>query len=213
MGVGMRQPAARALSAALFVVLTALTAASCATSSRSRAGGPAPADPPAARTTTHTFVPYRSGGTLTVPVRGHRTGRCWSASIAVPGAHAYRCFAGNAILDPCFAPPHKATPRAVACVADPWSAAVLLRLTKPLPATPPSGPATRPWAFVLASGARCVASTGTVPSVGGVNLPYSCNDGTAAALIDRPGRVLHAYDAGLRAATLHKVAVRTVWRA
>ena len=209
MNVGMRR-AVRAASAALLV---GLTATSCASAARSPAGGTAPARPVAAHTDVRTFAPYDADGTLTVPVRGHRSGRCWSESVAAPGARAYRCFAGNTILDPCFAPPHAARPGPLACVADPWSAAVALRLTAKLPARTPDRAAGRPWALVLATGARCVASTGTVPSVAGVNLPYQCDDGTAAALTGAPGPLRHAYDAAPHAHALPEVAVRVVWRA
>lgn len=199
---------ARTASAALLAVLTL---ASCADSARPQAEAPAPANL-VAHTASHTFTPYGASGTLTVPVQAHRSGRCWSSSIAVPAARAYRCFAGNTILDPCFAPPHSAKPRSVACVADPWSPAVVLRLTKPLPARTPGPARNRPWALLLATGAKCVASTGTVPSVAGVNLPYQCSDATAAAVGPLTGTQLHAYDAAPTAAGLRVVAVRAMWR-
>jgi hypothetical protein len=163
-------------------------------------------------TVVRTFTAYDAAGRLTVPAAAHRRGHCWSASIAVLSAGAYRCFAGNAILDPCFAPPQTGRPGTVACVADPWSPAVVLRLAKPLPNDATARSANRPWAFVLASGTRCVASTGTVPALGGVNLPYQCSDGTSAALTDRGGGLLHASDAAPGAAALRRVAVRVVWR-
>jgi hypothetical protein len=209
MNVGMR----RGAWAAGFALLAVLTVASCADSAQPQAGAPAPS--PAtlvAHTATHTFAPYDANGDLTVPVNAHRTGRCWSSSITVPAARAYRCFAGNRILDPCFAPPHTAKARTLACVADPWSPAVLLRVTKPLPARTPGPGRNRPWALLLGTGAKCVASSGTVPSVAGVNLPYDCSDGTFAAVGAVIGKQLHAYDAAPKAAGLRVVAVRALWR-
>jgi hypothetical protein len=163
-------------------------------------------------TVVRTFTAYDGAGRLTVPAAAHRRGHCWSASIAVLAAGAYRCFAGNTILDPCFAPPQTARPSRVACVADPWSPAVVLHLAKPLPDDAGAKSANRPWAFVLATGIRCVASTGTVPAVGGVNLPYHCSDGTSAALTGRTGALVHASDAAPGAAALSSAAVRVVWR-
>ena len=199
----------------LIAAVVLLSATGCAASSRSGAGQPGePAAPaaPTPHTVTRTFAAYDGAGRLTVPVAGHRRGYCWSASVAAPGAHAYRCFAGNTILDPCFVEPGPAAPHTVACVADPWSPATVLRLTKRLPAAPDPA-AARPWAIVLAGGARCVATAGTVPAVDGINLPYGCSDRTAAALLDRPGALRHAYAAAPTAAAVREVAVRVLWRA
>ena len=200
----------------LIAAVVLLSAAGCAASSRSGAGQPGEPAAPAARaphTVVRTFAAYDGAGRLTVPVAAHRRGYCWSGSVAAPGAHAYRCFAGNTILDPCFAVPGSADPRTVACVADPWSPATVLRLTKRLPAATPSPAAPQPWAIVLAGGTRCVASTGTAPAVDGINLPYGCRDHTAAALLDRPGALRQAYAAAPTAATVRLVAVRVLWRA
>jgi hypothetical protein len=208
------------LLSAVVVLLSALVVAGCATSSRTGAGRPGePAAPtsaptaPAARTVVRTFVAFAGAGRLPVPVAEHHRGHCWAGSIAAPGPHAYRCFAGNTILDPCFAAATPVRPRTVACLADPWSAATVLRLTKRLPALSPSQAPARPWALVLTGGARCVAATGTVPEVGGVNLPYGCDDKSAAALLDRAGGQQQAYTAALTANAVRQVGVRVLWRA
>lgn len=200
----------------LIAAVVLMSATGCATSSRSGAGQPGEPAAPAARaprTVVRTFAAYDSSGRLTVPVAGHRSGHCWSVSVAAPGDHAYRCFAGNTILDPCFAAPGPTDPRTIACVADPWSPATVLRLTKRLPAATPTPAAPHPWAIVLAGGARCVASTGTVVAVDGINLPYGCSDHTAAALLDRPGALRRAYAAAPTASAVRQVAVRVLWRA
>lgn len=199
--------------AAVAAVAAVLLVSGCAASSRASAGHPA-AQPShsAPVTVVRTFAAYDGAGRLAVPVAAHRRGHCWSASIAVLSAGAYRCFAGNTILDPCFALPDAARQGTVACIADPWSSAIVLRLTAPLPKDVGARSAERPWAIVLQTGVRCVASTGTVPAVDKVNLPYHCNDGTSAALTTRAGPLLHASDAAPGAATLHRAAVRVVWR-
>lgn len=180
------------------------------------AGGSAPrtsAAGGAASTVTRTFRVYSPTGALTVPVASTTEGNCWTTSIAVPSPGAYRCFAGNDILDPCFAAPGaSAAATQVACVAAPWDQVVLLELTSQLP--PTGGPAavTRPWAFELANGARCVASTGTVPAVAGVSLEYQCAGGYGASLPDPAAARALAEYAKVGAASLRSVAVTTIWR-
>jgi hypothetical protein len=85
-------------------------------------------------------------------------------------------------------------------------------VTKPLPPRAPDPARKRPWALLLGTGAKCVASSGTVPSVAGVNLPYDCSDGTFAAVGARAGKQLHAFDAAPEAAGLRVVNVRALWR-
>lgn len=172
--------------------------------------------PPAAHTSpagtvVKTFAAYDRAGNLAVNVHDIERGSCWTSSIAAPMPDAYRCIAGNAIFDPCFAPAKGAAANQVACIAAPWDQAEVLQLTKPLPAgTPPGG--TRAWAFQLATGVRCVSSTGTVPEVADVNLDYHCTDATDAALVDPTAHQVIAQDADPDAKTLQRVAVTTIWR-
>lgn len=169
-----------------------------------------PATPPATEITT--FSPYAATGTLVVPVADQRAGSCWTGSIAAPAPDTYRCFAGDQILDPCFAPPGVTRPATVACIADPWSAAQVVRLTDPLPQIQPQ-PGARPWALLLASGVRCTAVTGTVSSVAGVEMQYLCGGGAAAGIVsDDVNHMVVAYGPQ-GAASLARVAVRTAWRA
>jgi hypothetical protein len=152
------------------------------------AGRPAPASaPPAhagstvARTAHHTFAPYDASGRLTAAVSGgQRSGNCWTTSIAVPIAGVYRCFAGNEILDPCFAPAAETSPPTVACFADPWHPGTLLTLRRALPKDDPQLTDGHPWALELANRARCVDITGVVPRLAGVDLEYRCGPGLVA---------------------------------
>jgi len=165
-------------------------------------------------TVAKTFSAYRADGELAVHVGDVSTGNCWTTSIAAPSATAYRCIADNSILDPCFAPAHPSSPLEVACVPDPWADATVLRVTGELPTqAPPAERSARPWAFELANGARCVAATGTVPEIQGVNLGYHCRNGADAALDDGSARRATARYAPHGAATLHTVTVSTIWRA
>jgi hypothetical protein len=185
----------------------ALVLAGCASKAKPHATAAAGAPGP----TNVTFRAFTSTGSLTVPIADVVRGECWTTSIAAPVAGAYRCFQGNKILDPCFAPAHPATPLQVACVATPWSRALMLTVTGTLPKPAAGDTTTRPWAFQLNSGVRCVASTGMVPSVRGVNLGYHCADGGNATLAaDGSSTASYATAAGT---TLQTMAVTTIWRA
>jgi hypothetical protein len=166
-------------------------------------------------TTIESFHAYGSDGELAVKVGDVASGSCWTTSIAAPGSSAYRCFAGNQILDPCFAPAATAgtaPPTDVACVNSPWSDALVLHLTSRLPEADSTGGNSRPWAFELDNGARCVASTGTVPAVRGVNLGYHCANGHDAGLIDPAGPTVTADYGDPAAQTIQQVTVTTIWR-
>jgi hypothetical protein len=210
MDVGARGSRGSRRAIRCFALLTGLVLAGCASHSNHPSQPAAHASTPTG-TVVRTYAAYDASGQLTVEVHDIERGSCWTNSIAAPDdPHAYRCFAGNAILDPCFAPP-TGKPTQVACVATPWSQAEVLQLSRPLPSTSPAD-GNRPWAFQLASGARCVASTGTVGEVAGVNLGYHCSDGNDAALVDAAARQVIADYAAPRATSLQHVAVTTIWR-
>jgi hypothetical protein len=166
-----------------------------------------------ARTVVDTFDAFSPSGGLVVRISGTTSGNCWTASIAVDVAGAYRCFAGNQILDPCFAPAGQAAPLQLACVASPWAPAIQLTLTSPLPTGGQrSGDPIRPWALELANGARCVSSTGTVPAVQGVNLEYYCSPQHSAGLLDATSPLATADYGDLASGTLQQTSVTTLWR-
>ena len=110
-----------------------------------------------------------------VAARGR--GYCWTASLATQTQNAYRCFEGNAILDPCFA--SSASAKRVACFISPWRPVTMLTLTRRLPriAPPPPGPQL-PWAILTGDGRRCVYMTGATAPVGGQRINYGCTNGS-----------------------------------
>jgi hypothetical protein len=189
------------------LVLLALVLAGCASHHAAQA---------AARsgTVVETFHAYDADGNLAVRVADVGTGHCWTTSIAAPVPGAYRCLSANTIFDPCFAPPRQSGPVQVACVPDPWSGAHVLRVTGALPSGASVGGtrATRPWALELDNGQRCVAATGTVPEVHGVNLDYRCAHGRAAGLVDARTATVTADYGDPRTGALRLVTVRTLWR-
>jgi hypothetical protein len=138
----------------------------------------------ATTTATHVFAAFDQGGAPAAGVAAHRSGSCWTSSITVSARAAYRCFAGNQILDPCFASSASRSTRVVDCYADPWSHAVQLTLSRKLPAPGAPLKISQPWALELAGGNHCVVTTGTAPVVAGVTMRYQCDTGTAGLLND-----------------------------
>lgn len=158
-----------------------------------------------------TFEPFAPDGTRIAPVHGSRTGSCFTSSIATPLAGAYRCLAGNELLDPCFARPGgKAT--TVSCFADPWSAGVNVRLTKPLPKTEPLVRDGLAWALELANSERCLVMTGALPLVDNRPVNYRCGDSAVASLEEGPDGQIRVWY-GSADGPLHPVAVESDWRA
>lgn len=204
----MRSRGAWRLRAPILGVLALLALAGCADGSGA-GGGPrasvtssAPAIPAAAQA--KVFVPVATSVTRTT------SGSCWTSSITVHAANAYRCYAGHDILDPCFAA--TAAARAVVCYADPWTPGVRVVLTGTLPRPAPLA-VTHPWALELANGKRCVAATGVVNRIGDLVLIYHCDGGGESGLpVARGGATRTEYLApGARAAV--PVLVTVTWQA
>jgi hypothetical protein len=220
--------AARWTRMALLAILAASTVAGCraggsgaqagaqpSTSASTSASGPvAASSSPTARNMGSTrlvhFRAFTAAGRPATPVRAGGSGSCFITSITVPQAGAYRCLAGNRLLDPCFAPPAMASPDTVICYADPWSAGQRIHLTARLP-TPRPLAHPRPWAIRLANGARCVAVTGVAQSDHGVAMTYQCAAGHAAGLGTDGGRQLVAAYGVPPKGALSRVAVTTAW--
>lgn len=155
-------------------------------SSSSRAGQAVATSKPGTspRTTVRRFVPYTSSGAPVAGVTARRSGSCFTASVVVSRPNAYRCLAGNALLDPCFATSRSST--ILACFSAPWSTVTRLRLTKPLAssvANPNPTHVNMPWALQLSGGVRCVAGSGTATVKQGVAMTYACAGGGTAGLV------------------------------
>jgi hypothetical protein len=112
------------------------------------------------------------------PVRAFRTTQtvanagCEAGSEAI--GRAYRCVAGNALYDPCWAA-RAATPT-VLCLPFPWSATdVRLEVSAPLSAIPAEPATLEPWGVELATGQRCVLLQGAHSVFAGRVIDYYCN--------------------------------------
>jgi hypothetical protein len=211
--VSQRVHASRRFRAPMVIAVAALVAAlalaACA-STRHTGGTPsAGAGAPAGTSTSVSagatvpimlvFAPSDRSGGATAGAVAHRSGSCFTTSITVSATDAYRCFAGNSLLDPCFASP--SSPSLLDCYASPWARAVQLRITGALPKGGTSLSISRPWAIELAGGLRCVATNGTPQLVRGVALTYQCADGAAGLRTPAAPQALYAASDG---------AVRTV---
>lgn len=172
-------------------------------------------------TSVRLYTPFQPGGGLVigVAVTGRASGACFATSLASPvRPDAYRCNAGNSVLDPCFAPLDGRAP--LACSRDPWSAnAVLLTWTGPLPsntrlaAADPDYAKAMPWALELANGQRCTVLTGATAPVAGLRINYGCPDGgIVAGGIDRTLPLWRVfYQTGNRSLSLSQVNVNVAW--
>ncbi len=218
--LGFMSTARERVAVVALAIAAAVLVAGCGSTTSTGAGQPprtsvgrtatSPSTIASPATQARIFRAFRSDGSPSVVVSGTSNGTCWTSSVAAPVRGAYRCFSANKILDPCFVADAHA--RTALCMLNPWSDAHRLRLTAPLPNAAPLLDPARPWAVQLANGARCVAVTGTAPSVAGVSLAYSCGHGYGAALITTRATVMTAHYARAGAARLQTVAVAEAWR-
>src|SRR5439155_7105916 len=96
-------------------------------------------------------------------------GQCFAPSIADPRPDAFRCSAGNAILDPCFAPTLGGFDFVLCPLNGPWGrTAERLNLAKPPKSQTQELDVTKdaPWAIQV-GGLRCTPLTGAGFGVAG----------------------------------------------
>jgi hypothetical protein len=98
-------------------------------------------------------------------VTADESSSCLVGSVADAGRpDGWRCVAGNAILDPCFASPFALsgdTDMPVCAESRFTNEVVRLTLTEPLPAEAnPPDPTLPPWALELANGEQCTLRGG-----------------------------------------------------
>jgi hypothetical protein len=225
---GARRPAA-----GLALLSALLLLAGCQTAET--AGGPAPAtDGAAAPTTAGLTVPPATGGPVAPPATVGATdvivyappapsgaemdGTCFAASQAVWREGAYRCSAGNEILDPCFAV--EGATDAVVCGGDPAVAETptfRLRVTDPLPTEKPVTDPRHAWQVRLSDGTVCGFMTGATAGVEGERLNYGCTDQSWLAGDLVPGDVWTARRVSLNdqltpEASPAEVDIKIVWQ-
>ncbi len=151
-----------------------------------------------------------------------QAGNCWTNSISVWRADAWRCMVGNMIYDPCFS-----TDAGVICGANPMSptATFALTLTEPLPAPDaPQDMGASAWMVKLADGAVCEFATGATGGVGDERINYFCpspTPGESVVILGdlQPGQVWTAHRAvitgnmpDLQVLESSMEPIATVWR-
>jgi len=174
--------------------------------------------PPNTRTQLKLLTPYGLGGlSAALTVIDRVNGTCFTQSLASASRpDAWRCTAGNAILDPCYQSV-LGDGKELACpVSGPWSAnVVLLTLTAPLPPETRkelSRDNTAPWAIELANGQRCSLFTGATPPVAGMRINYGCPGGSQAiGDIDRNQPVWRVFFQGEKSIALEQMDVKVAW--
>jgi hypothetical protein len=186
----------RRLLPLLSVVLALLPATlSGAAAQDGTPAAPAPAQAHLARTNVRYFVPVDQDGlSPRLHLAANERGTCIGGSVADAGRpDAWRCTAGNAILDPCFASPFSLPddPGVLVCADSPFADEVIpFTPTAPLPAatgmTPDLTASQLPWALELANGERCTLLSGATVGIAGMRLNYGCaGHGSVVGEIDR----------------------------
>jgi hypothetical protein len=105
---------------------------------------------------------------------------------------AYRCFAGNAVLDPCWAQKPK---QFAVCLSVPWSFnLVQLKVSKGYSGKVPNHAASLPWGVQLGNGVQCAFADGATGAVGGNRINYFCHRAKYVLIgkINKSGKVWHA---------------------
>ena len=145
------------------------------------------------------------------------SGKCFAASAASSTRpDAWRCSAGNAILDPCYQR-IMGDEKQLACpIEGPWSPKVLLLTLTEASLNEPRKEMPRdsalPWAIELANGKRCSLFTGATAPVAGMRINYGCPGGfQVVGDIDRSGRVWHVFFQAENASALEQVDVAVAW--
>jgi hypothetical protein len=141
---------------------------------------------PTVRTVVTVFQAFTATGKPTLPTKSV-AGHCWTGSLAADRADAWRCIAGNAIYDPCFA--SAAAAGVVLCPNMQVTTDTEIHLTRALPAKQAdSGKASVhnfPWLIELAAssgsgrgGVFCEFNTGASAVVSNARMNYYCIGGS-----------------------------------
>jgi hypothetical protein len=164
------------------------------------------------------LTPWQPPGlSIGLAVTQQVNGTCFTRSLASPSRpDAWRCMAGNGLMDPCYQR-IMGDEKQLACpVGGPWPAnVVLLTLTQPLPQEDrkePSRDSVLPWALELVNGQKCTQFTGATAPVAGMRINYGCPGGfTVVGDIDRSQPIWHVFFQGEKSIALEQVDVAVAW--
>jgi hypothetical protein len=136
----------------------------------------------ATQTQVITLSPWSQDGT---PARGititdRASGSCFSTAESTMRTDAWRCTAGDRLLDPCFAPDSNPEDTTALCLDGAPNRMVELSVPQGFPGNNdhmPGGPDIEPIIIVLANGARCSFMGGGTSTLAGQRLNYGCDNG------------------------------------
>ncbi|MFE9600875.1 serine/threonine-protein kinase [Streptomyces hokutonensis] len=135
-----------------------------------------------AQTQVVTLSPWSPGGTPAtgITITDRASGSCFGTAESTMRTDAWRCTAGDRILDPCFSPDSDPSDTSALCLDGAPDRMVELSVPEGLPGNNdhmPGGPDIEPIILLLANGARCSFAGGGTATLAGQRLNYGCDNG------------------------------------
>ncbi|MEW2491512.1 serine/threonine-protein kinase [Streptomyces sp. NPDC048411] len=129
-----------------------------------------------------TLSPWSPGGTpaADITITGRASGSCFGTAESTMRTDAWRCTAGDRLLDPCFSPDSNPEDTSALCLDGAPDRMVELSVPEGFPGNNdhmPGGPDIEPIIIVLANGARCSFAGGGTATLAGQRLNYGCDNG------------------------------------
>lgn len=147
-------------------------------------------------------------------VTSSRCGKCIALSLAdMARLDAFRCFARNQVLDPCF-PDSNIRMFSMACANSPWSRDVtIVRLQSPMfPPRRSVSSRALPWGLELSNGDRCTHISGVgPPSVAGMTAYYVCIRGYALGDVNRRSAIWTISSLASRSHQVDRESIAIAW--
>ena len=176
---------------------------------RARPRLPAPAPAP---TAVRIFNPVNANGGLAVTATQRTSGSCFTSSIVAARSDAWRCNAGNNLLDPCFT----VDQQHVFCPSPgPWANSGALVSVPSLPtgqANKDTGTSGQPWAIQLKDGSQCTEISGATNVIDGQRLGYGCSNQLGLyGNVQRSGTVWMIYTGQPHSAQLTQQPIAIAW--
>ncbi|GAX58261.1 serine/threonine protein kinase [Streptomyces olivochromogenes] len=136
----------------------------------------------ATQTQVVTISPWSPDGTPAggITITGRASGSCFGTAESTMRTDAWRCSAGNRILDPCFSPDSNPEDTSALCLDGAPNRMVELSVPQGFPGNNdhmPGGPDVEPITLVLSNGARCSFTGGGTSTLAGQRLNYGCDNG------------------------------------
>ncbi|MFK0154315.1 serine/threonine protein kinase [Streptomyces sp. NPDC090493] len=129
-----------------------------------------------------TLSPWSPDGTPAtgITITDRASGSCFGTAESTMRTDAWRCTAGDRILDPCFSPDSDPSDTSALCLDEAPDRMVELSVPDGFPGNNnhmPGGPDIEPITLVLANGARCSFAGGGTATLAGQRLNYGCDNG------------------------------------